>query len=253
MKRLAKFAGMGLLALVVVYVLLRQPWKGAGRLAELPKTVYDGFRDPRAVEIDGYDGHCMEPFISRDGRYLFWNNLNHSSVNTNLFFARRVSGPFHFAIGGEVEGVNTDKLDGVASMTASSELFYTSLVNYKFKKGHYGTLFHGPFRDGKVEGAKKVVGRVDREEFGWLNMDCEITADGSQMYISSSWFQMYRPPPRKSNIVRALRQADGSYELVDNDEIMKKVNTTCLEYAPCTSADGLELYFFAHLSARVVW
>ena len=243
MKRLAKIIGFLLLVLFVGYVLLRQPWKGAGKLSELPTTVYQGFHSPQEVKLEGYDGHCMEPFISRDGQYLFWNNLNHSSVNTNLFFARRQSGPLHFKFGGEVAGVNTKKLDGVASMTAAGELFYTSLKSYKPKVGHYGTLFHGPFADGKVERAKKVSGRVDQDKFGWLNMDCEITACGTEMYISSAWFQMYRPPPRKSNILRALRQKGGSYELVDDDEIMKNINTSCLEYAPCTSVDRLELFF----------
>ena len=242
MKRLAKTMGLLFLILFLVYILLWQPWEGSGKLSELPTTVYDGFHSPQEVQIDGYDGHCMEPFVSRDGRYLFWNNINNSSANTNLFFSRRVSGPMHFSFAGEVAGVNTEKLDGVASMTAEGDLFYTSLSTYEPKVGHYGTLFHGPFTDGKVEGAKRVSGTVDKEEFGWLNMDCEITACAREMYISSAYFQIYKPPPRKSNIVRA-RLSKGSYELVDNDEIMKNINTTCLEYAPCTSADRLELFF----------
>lgn len=34
------------------------------------------FGDPKRVEIIGYRGDAMEPFISRDGAYLFFNNLN---------------------------------------------------------------------------------------------------------------------------------------------------------------------------------
>ncbi len=244
MRRLGKFIGGLLFVLVMVYVLLRQPWKGSGRLDELPTSVYEAFGPPRAVTIKGYDDDAMEPFISRDGRYLFWNNLNHSSVNTNLYFARRAGGPYSFVFGGEVAGVNTEKLDGVASMTTDGTLFYTSMISYKPKKGHYGSLYWGPFADGSVAGAQKVSGTVDRDEFGWLNMDCEVTADGSEIYISDSYFQMYRPPPRKANIRRALRVAKGRYERVgDDDPIMAEVNTSCLEYAPCISVDKLELFF----------
>jgi hypothetical protein len=32
----------------------------------------------------------MEPFVSRDGKYLFFNNLNEPLVNTNLHWAERV-------------------------------------------------------------------------------------------------------------------------------------------------------------------
>ncbi|MFQ6087920.1 MAG: hypothetical protein ACE5K0_03340 [Candidatus Methanofastidiosia archaeon] len=32
------------------------------------------FKNPQKVEIIGYDGDALEPFISRDGQYLFFNN-----------------------------------------------------------------------------------------------------------------------------------------------------------------------------------
>jgi hypothetical protein len=45
---------------------------------------------PERVTIRGYKGEAMEPFITRDGRYLFFNNLNDPAVNTNLYYAERV-------------------------------------------------------------------------------------------------------------------------------------------------------------------
>ena len=65
--------------------------------------------------IDGYNGDAMEPFLTRDGKFLFFNNLNESGVNTNLHWAERVD-DLHFKYRGEIEGVNTAALEGVASM-----------------------------------------------------------------------------------------------------------------------------------------
>jgi hypothetical protein len=44
---------------------------------------------PEPASIEGYDGSAMEPFISPDGQYLFFNNENDPRVNTNLHFAER--------------------------------------------------------------------------------------------------------------------------------------------------------------------
>lgn len=49
------------------------------------------FANPQPVALLGYDGDAMEPFLSRDGRYLLFNNRNDPSVNTNLHFAERVA------------------------------------------------------------------------------------------------------------------------------------------------------------------
>jgi hypothetical protein len=57
----------------------------------------------------------MEPSISRDGQYLFFNNSNDPSVNTNLHWAERID-DLTFQYRGEIAGVNTTSLEGVASM-----------------------------------------------------------------------------------------------------------------------------------------
>lgn len=44
----------------------------------------DLFGDPQPVRLLGYVGDPMEPFLSRDGRWLLFNNLNEPSVDTNL-------------------------------------------------------------------------------------------------------------------------------------------------------------------------
>lgn len=39
------------------------------------------YADPQPVAIEGYDDHAMEPFLSRDGRHLYFNNSNHPPIS----------------------------------------------------------------------------------------------------------------------------------------------------------------------------
>jgi hypothetical protein len=52
--------------------------------APMAAAAAEEFSGPRAVEIVGYRDHAMEPFVSRDGRYLLFNNRNDPSENTDL-------------------------------------------------------------------------------------------------------------------------------------------------------------------------
>src|SRR5262249_254237 len=59
------------------------------------KGVYTGpqsrlYENPQLVEIAGYAQDAMEPCISLDGKYLFFNNSN-ERPDTTIFCARRVS------------------------------------------------------------------------------------------------------------------------------------------------------------------
>jgi hypothetical protein len=48
------------------------------------------FKAPQIVTIRGYQDDAMEPFLSRDGKILFFNNLNEPSVNTDIHYAVRI-------------------------------------------------------------------------------------------------------------------------------------------------------------------
>jgi hypothetical protein len=50
------------------------------------KTTYGVFTNPQPVTIEGYTQDAMEPFISPDGNYLFFNSSN-SAPATNLYYA----------------------------------------------------------------------------------------------------------------------------------------------------------------------
>jgi hypothetical protein len=64
---------------------------------------YTRFAAPERVTIEGYDDDAMEPFLTRDGAYLLFNNRNDPSVDTNLHWARRMD-DLTFAYMGEISG-----------------------------------------------------------------------------------------------------------------------------------------------------
>jgi hypothetical protein len=82
-------------------------------------------RNPEPVEIVGYRGQAMAPFISRDGRYLLFNNLNDPSENTDLHWAGRIA-PTSFRYSGKIEGVNTKALEGVPTLDRKGSLHFVS-------------------------------------------------------------------------------------------------------------------------------
>lgn len=53
---------------------------------------YSAFSNPERITIRGYSGFAMEPFITHDGRYLFFNNANDPAVDTNLHYAEKLNG-----------------------------------------------------------------------------------------------------------------------------------------------------------------
>src|SRR5471032_1721771 len=67
------------------------------------------FANPSDVAITGYTGDAMEPFISRDGQYLFFNNRNDPAINTDIYCAARVDDQT-FTFLGPVAGVNSPQL-----------------------------------------------------------------------------------------------------------------------------------------------
>ena len=106
--------------------------------------VSDLYVNPQPIKISGYSGSAMEPFISPDGRYLFFNNSNDPGVNTNLQFAER-TGKLTFRYLGELPGVNSDVLDAVPSMDTAGHFYFTTVRDYG---STLNSLYTGEF-DGK--------------------------------------------------------------------------------------------------------
>ena len=218
-----------------IIVLLYQIKMAEPTLGILPQ-VGGSFRNPKIVEIVGYDSHSMEPFISRDGKYLFFNNLNDPNSNTNLYYAERINDR-KFRFKGEVKGVNTPALEAVASMDKDGNFYFVSTRSYD---ENLLSLFRGNFRAGKVTDVKPVEG-ISWRKRGWLNMDAEISADGQTLYYTQSLFDGGHIPV-KSNIFVARNEGREFVPYPMSNNFTNVLNSASLEYAPSTSIDETEIY-----------
>jgi hypothetical protein len=195
------------------------------------------FSNPQRVTILGYSDHAMEPFISRDGRYLFFNNSNDPAVNTNLHWAERID-DLTFQYRGEIGGVNTPALEGVPSMDRNNVFYFVSTRDYNQT---LSTIYRGTFANGVISEVELVSG-VSALTPGMVNFDAEISPDGNTLYFVDSQFS--GGVPVTADIVIAERSGTGFSRLSNSAAIMQQVNTPGpLEYAPSISASGLELFF----------
>ncbi len=195
------------------------------------------FDNPERVTIRGYDGDAMEPFITRDGRYLLFNNSNDPAVNTNLHWAERVD-DLRFDYKGEIDGANSPALDGVASMDRQRRLYFVSTRSYEKS---LSTIYRGTFANGRVAEADIVPG-VSPMTPGMVNFDAEVSPDGDTLYFVDGRFTG-GAMPETADIVIAERDGGGFRRSADSERILRNINSAVLEYAPCIAADGLTLFF----------
>ncbi len=211
-----------------------------------PLPVYTGkekesdlYVRPEPVSIEGYTGAAMEPFISPDGRYLFFNNENDPLVNTNIHFAER-TGKLSFHYRGELPGVNSEVLDAVPSMDRAGHFYFTTVRDYGRT---LNSLYTGEFDGKAVRNVRPVPGDISPKTLGTINMDACISPDGRTLYISRAVMAPGASAPKQSDLMVA-RLKGGVFSMdPDSGRIMKNINTEALEYAPAISADGLDLYF----------
>ncbi len=204
-----------------------------------PGEEYRAFKDPKRITIRGYDGEALDPFVTRDGRYLFFNNSHLQPAKTDLHYAARVD-DLTFEYKGKIDGVNTDgQLEAVSSMDRDGNFFFVSPRSFKETSS---TVHRGKFKDGAVTDISPIRGlRLDQP--GQLNFDAEVSADGNTLYFVDSILGG-GTGPRAADLAIAVRKEKGFERLDKGTEMLAKVNTKeNLEFAPCTSADGLELFF----------
>jgi Tol biopolymer transport system component len=204
---------------------------------DAPVAGTNEFQNPQRVTIEGYDGDAMEPFVSRDGKYLFFNNLNEPKANTNLHWAERID-DLHFKYRGEMQGVNTPALEGVASMDRDGNFYFVSNRSYDQTAS---TLYRGKFVDGALSGVELVPG-VSLAKPGIVNFDAEISADGNTLYFVESEFS-FMGRPKNARILYARRNGNVFVRDPGSAALLKTVNTDALNYAPATSASELEIFF----------
>ena len=198
---------------------------------------YRAFGAPQRVAIRGYSGEAMEPFITRDGRYLLFNNRNDPRVDTNLHYAERVN-DVTFDYRGELKGANSPALDGVASVDRDGNLFFVSTRSYAQS---LSTVYRGRFQGGVVTGVELVPG-VSLQRAGMVMFDAEISPGGEVLFVADGEFTG-GPNPKSADIAVAVRDGNVFRRHPASAQFMRNVNTEALEYAPAISADLLELFF----------
>jgi Tol biopolymer transport system component len=200
-------------------------------------TDYAEFSGAVPVTITGYTGDAMEPFISKDGRYLFFNNRNDPALDTNIFYASRIDdATFRFL--GAVPGVNSPSLDAVPSLDLLGNFYFVSTRSYTTT---LATIYSGAFSATGVTDVALVTG-VSRDTPGAVNFDAEISADGDTLWFDDGEYSA-QGGLEAASIAVGRRDGLGFTRAADSATQLAAVNVSGLNYAPSISVDGLELFF----------
>lgn len=198
------------------------------------------------VTINSYTLDAMEPFISPDGNALFINSVN-NGTNTAIYYAARVDDTTYNLVGlfPVVNQTVTPYLNAVASLDTFNNFYWVSIRNYPTD---YDNLHHVTFTQTGYTNFGRVRGDFNIHTPGWLIMDAGVNFDGNYLYYCNGFFQgtaCNGGLPCKARLGVAQKVNDSTFnKLANTDAIMASVNdTNYLVYAPCITADGLELYY----------
>jgi len=201
------------------------------------------FGEPRCAEIHGYTADAMEPYLTRDGRYLLFNSSNAPGVDTDLQVARVVD-ELTFAYDGPLRGANSAVLDGVPTLDDRGELFFVSVRSYDSTRS---SVYRAQFSGGVARDARLVPG-LPRER-GVVIFDVDVSPDGNLLYYARGEFSG-GPVPKTADLMIAERHGDTFVFSPARTAALAAINTPhALEYAAAISADGREL-FFTRLTGR---
>ncbi len=195
------------------------------------------FGTPQPVAIEGFSDHAMEPFITRDGQTLFFNNRNEPPRETDLHWATRIDAT-RFRYRGRIASANSPELDGVPSLARDGTFAFVSLRAFADR---HATLWSGQWRDGQVSqlALQTALSPGAPPRF---NMDAEISASGDRLYFTDNVWGILAP--RTSDLRVAVRDGGALRRAPELDRWFATVNTpNALEFAPATSEDERELYF----------
>lgn len=196
------------------------------------------FGPPQPVAIAGYADHAMEPFISRDGETLFFNNRNEPAERTDLYWASRIDDT-HFRYRGPIANANSNHLDGVASLARDRTFAFTSLRAFESRGA---TLWSGRW-DGQTLSQLTLQTALRPGPPPRFNMDGELSASGARLYVTDNLWGLIGGL-RTSDIRLAVRESGRWRRAPEFDSWFAAVNTPgALEYAPATNEAETELYF----------
>jgi len=214
--------------------------------------IYPSFGTAIEVTIKGLSFDAMEPFVSPNGNYLFFNNLN-DGINTKLYYATKINdSTFNYI--GELTGANqtiTPHLDAVADMDVDGNFYWTSTRNYP---AELNNLFHGTFSAGNISNIQRVQGDFNMNTPGWLIMDHGISLDGQYLYFNNARFDDVNcQGPCETILGIAKKDNISTFSTLPNSaSILQNINDpNYIYYAPCISSDNLELYFTRYLKEQI--
>jgi hypothetical protein len=200
-------------------------------------TTFGTFTNPEQVTILGYTQDAMEPFISVDGKYLFFNDSS-MATDTNLYYATRID-DVTFQFQAEIADANVpNAITEVPSMDVNGKFYFLSNRSYRTT---FSTIYWGDFSDGVLSNVALVPG-VSKRKFGWVNFDAGISPDGTRLYFVDAFYGT-GSFPQNAKITIAKRKGEKFVRLADSNTIMQNVNTGGLNYAPCPTASDLEFFF----------
>jgi hypothetical protein len=185
----------------------------------------------------------MEPSISRDGQFLFFNDF---ANNKQIYYATRVDDiTFNFVgpVGGNVNSASTNQQ--TPSLDSSNNFYFTSNRSYDPFAGNFETVFGGTFNSATdaVSGVSTITG-ISRKTIFWIDMDMGISPDGQNLYYAEAFIPPGAPIPTLTNMAVAAKTSSTTFSKLANSEaIMALINNGELNYAPDVSPNGLELFF----------
>lgn len=208
------------------------------------------FRNPEPVLIRSYDGDAMEPFLSRDGKVLFFNNRNDPPEQTDIHWAVAANGGA-FQYRGLLDGANSASLDGVPTMDAAGRFCFVSIRSYR---STLGSVHCGRFEGGKLNDVRLLPG-LRSARLGQIVFDVELAADGETLVFADGTFSVGAVP----NTARlALARRQGNDFVRAGETTFEAINREGRNYAPALSRDGCELFHtrltgFFPFYAATIW
>ncbi len=205
----------------------------------LNPDIVSEFSNEQKVTITGYSSDVMEPFISKNGNFLFFNNLQ--GVNgKELYYAERVNDTT-FEFKGEIQGVNSTDVDGNPTMDEQNNFYFISTrdLNTGIK-----TIYSGVFNNGIVTDLHQINGTINIPTPSWINMGVEISKNGNTLFASNAKFNIGENFPHKGNIRFAIKSGNEFNIPSDETDILANINTdAAIQYAGELSVDELELFY----------
>ena len=158
---------------------------------------------------------------------------------TNLYYATRID-DVTFQFQGEIAGANSAglTLTAVPSMDINNIFYFVSTRSYAQT---LSTIYSGTFSSGSLSNVALVPG-VSKDKLGDVNFDQCISPDGSTLYFVDGVFNGGSVPAAATHRDREA-QRRSLHATQEQRQIMRKINTHGLNYAPDVSKSGLEFFF----------